>query len=312
MQLPPELLKPSWILAGPTASGKTAAALELAEMVGGEIVALDSMTVYRGMDVGTAKPTAAERERVPHHLLDVVSPSEEYTLADYLCDARSACREILARGKTPLFVGGTGLYLRGLLRGVFAGPEADWDLRRRWDAYAEAEGEFALHERLQQVDAPTASRLHPHDRRRIIRALEVFELTGQPLSRQQNEQPLPPDERPCRVAWLSPPRDWLYSRIDRRVEEMFAAGLVDEVQWLRDSPGGLGRTATQALGYKEVLDYLAGRGTLPETIRQIQTRTRQFAKRQHTWFRNLVECHPLEITGNESPNEIAVELCASN
>jgi tRNA dimethylallyltransferase len=308
MQVSPEVLRQCWFLAGPTAAGKSAAGLELAEMLGAEIVSLDSMTLYRGMEIGTAKPSPADRSRIPHHLLDVVDPHEEYSLAEYVQAADAVCRDILARGRVPLFVGGTGLYLRAVLRGVFDGPPADWEIRQRLAAVEETDGAGSLHRLLQTADPPTAALLHPHDTRRTIRALEVYELTGLPLSAQQQQRALPLGERPRHVYWLLPPRDWLHERIDLRVETMFAGGLVDEVRGLCAAPGGLGRTASQALGYKEVLDHLAGQATLPETMTRIQTRTRQFAKRQHTWFRNLEECTALEVTPALSATEIARQL----
>ncbi len=308
MEFPVDLLRACWFLAGPTACGKTATGLELAERLGGEIVALDSMSLYRGMDVGTAKATAEEQARVPHHLLDVVDPHEEFSLAEYVAAARRACEQIVGRGRVPVFVGGTGLYLRGVLRGVFQGPAADWTLRRSLEADVERDGAAALHDRLRAVDPPTAERLHPNDTRRVIRALEVHELTGRPLSEQQRQEPLPPDERPPHVYWLSPPRDWLHDRIDRRVVAMFDEGLVEEVEALRALDPPLGRTARQALGYKEPIDAIEAGRDPRSTIPEIQTRTRQFAKRQHTWFRNLAECVAVEVRADESASELAGRL----
>ena len=302
---PPELLTKCWFLAGPTASGKTATSLELAERLGAEILALDSMTLYRGMDIGTAKPSTAERARIPHHLLDLLDPALEFSLADYVAAATVATRQILERGRVPLFVGGTGLYLRGLLRGVFEGPAADWTLRRELEQFARDSGELALHARLAEVDPRLAARLPPADVRRVIRGIEVFVQTGQPLSNQQQQGPRPPEERPVATLWLHPPREWLNQRINTRVDDMFTTGLVAEAQALAARPGGLGRTARQALGYREVLDALE-RGTSAEATRElIQLRTRQFAKRQHTWFRNLEECREVAMTGTESPGELA-------
>ena len=302
---PPELLTKCWFLAGPTASGKTATSLELAERLGAEILALDSMTLYRGMDIGTAKPSTAERARIPHHLLDLLDPALEFSLADYVAAATVATRQILERGRVPLFVGGTGLYLRGLLRGVFEGPAADWTLRRELEQFARDSGEVALHARLAEVDPRLAARLPPADLRRVIRGIEVFVQTGQPLSNQQQQGPRPPEERPVATLWLHPPREWLNQRINTRVDDMFTTGLVAEAQALAARPGGLGRTARQALGYREVLDALE-RGTSAEATRElIQLRTRQFAKRQHTWFRNLEECREVAMTGTESPGELA-------
>jgi tRNA dimethylallyltransferase len=305
-----DLLRRCRVLAGPTASGKSAAALELASRIGAEILSLDSMAVYRGMDVGTAKPSAEDRARAPHHLIDLVEPDENFSVADYLAAAEAACRGIVSRGRTPLFVGGTGLYLRSLLRGVFEGPAAAPDVRRRLEAEAEAHGPEALHARLKSVDPTAAARLHPNDVRRVVRALEVAELTGRPLSEQQEQPPLSPAERPRHVDWLSPPREWLYRRIDARVDAMMAAGLLDETRRLLARPGGLGRTARQALGYRELIDHLEGRLPLAEAVDLIKLRTRQFAKRQHTWFRNLEECRATEITGGEAPAAIADRLAA--
>lgn len=308
MRVDSELLRRCWFLAGPTASGKTAVGIELARLIDAEIVSLDSMTLYRRMDIGTAKPTPAERADAPHHLLDILEPWEEFAVADYLAAAERVCRDITARGKTPLFVGGTGLYLRSLLRGVFAGPPADWAFRRRIDAASREHPPDWLHARVQAVDPDTAARLHPSDRRRLIRALEVFHLTGTPLSRQQQEQPLPAKARPVHVFWLSPPRDWLYERINHRVDRMLAAGLVEEVAALLADPRGFSRTASQALGYKEIIAHLREGVPLDESIERLKARTRQFAKRQHTWFRNLEECREVPITGSETAARIASRL----
>jgi tRNA dimethylallyltransferase len=193
---------------------------------------------------------------------------------------------------------------------VFEGPSADLAIRERLERFVQEESAEALHSRLAEVDPATAQRLPPQDVRRVIRALEVYELTGAPSSAQLAEGPLPEAERPQRVFWLSPPRAWLHERINRRVDLMFAAGLVEEVRGLMTRPGGLGRTASQALGYKEVIAYLEGNTTLEACIVQVKTRTRQFAKRQETWFRNLVEARPVVVTGRESPAELAAKVLA--
>ena len=316
MRIANDLLRRCWFLAGPTACGKSDVALALAERlrtergIAIEIVSLDSMTLYRRMNIGTATPSADERSRVPHHLFDIMEPSQEFSVAEYLVAAEQVCRDIIGRGSTPLFVGGTGLYLRSLLRGVFEGPPANDEIRQRLEADAARDGVESLHRRLQQFDPSTAERLHPNDVRRVVRALEVHELTGQPLSAQHREEPLPLDQRPANVMWLSPPRDWLYERINRRVVSMLQAGWLDEVQSLLAEPQPLSLTARQALGYKELIEHLRGERSLPETIELIQMRTRQFAKRQHTWFRNLEECRPLAITADEPPDEIAARFVA--
>ncbi len=308
MRFAPELLKRCWFLAGATACGKTAASIELSHLLDAEIVSLDSMAVYRGMDLGTAKPTATEQAAAPHHMIDLINPDEDFSVAEFLRASERICAEIVARGRTPLFVGGTGLYLRSLLRGVFEGPSADLALRKQLEDYLAAHSPDALHRRLAAIDPESAARLHPQDVRRVIRAIEIFELTGTPASQQLAEGPLPELDRPRCVYWLSPPRAWLHDRINRRVDAMFAAGLVEEVRGLMARPGGFGRTSSQALGYKEVIDHLEGRLSLAECILQVKTRTRQFAKRQETWFRNLVEAQAVPISGSETSRELAQML----
>lgn len=318
-QFPIELLRQCIFLAGPTACGKTDVAIALAETLGHvEIVSLDSMCIYREMDIGTAKPPAELRERVPHHLLDIVEPHEEYSVANFINDAQVVCEAIVARGGRPLFVGGTGLYLRSVLRGVFQGPPADHGIRDRYQKQADdaaAKGDnFYLMRQLERVDIDSTLRLHPNDQRRLIRALEVYELTGVPLSKLQQQPALPEAERSPNVLWLDAPREWLHDRINRRVELMIEAGLVSEVQKLAARQQPMSHTAAQGLGYKEVIDALdenkqLAAEKLPEIIDTIQTRTRQFAKRQYTLFRNMEECRALEIDATESDRQIADQIC---
>lgn len=279
-----------WYLTGPTASGKKGIGIELALQLGAEIVSLDSMTLYREMDVGTAKPKPEQRARVPHHLLDILSPTEEFSLSNYVDAARDATTEIRSRGREVLFVGGTPLYLKALLRGIFQGPPADWEFRREVAREVEQVGLAALYERLAQVDPLSAAKLHPHDQRRIIRALEVYRLTGRPISHLQTQfdEGAPAERRRVFVlGWL---REELHRRIDERVELMFAAGFVDEVRGILARHRALSRTAAQAVGYREVIDHLQGRSDLAATIVAVKARTRQFARRQETWFRSLTEC----------------------
>jgi tRNA dimethylallyltransferase len=294
-------------LTGPTASGKTAVGVALARRLGAEIVAMDSTTIYRRMDIGTAKPTMGERGGIPHHLIDVIEPWESASVADYLGWARDAIAAIEGRGKRVLFVGGTALYLKALLRGLFAGPGSDPELRRRLEAEAEASGDSALHGRLAALDPTTAARLHPNDRRRVVRALEVIALTGRPLSELQVEHQRPaPASVP--VYALEPPRDRLYDRIDRRVLAFVDAGLVEEVRALQADEYPLSPVAAQAIGYREVQAMLAGGATLSETIERIQARSRQFAKRQATWFRGLEEIRTFPVDPDEEPEAIAGRL----
>jgi tRNA dimethylallyltransferase len=299
-----------WYLTGATASSKTMMALELAAQLNAEIISLDSMAVYRGMDIGTAKPTAAERARVPHHLLDVVDADQPYSLAEYLTAAHRTAAEIVDRGRQPLFVGGTPLYLKSLLRGACEGPPADASFRREVEAEVAQIGLQPLRDRLRQVDPLSASKLHPNDARRMIRALEVFKLTGQPISHYQMhfEEPA---AAPCRrVFVLSWPRPELHRRINRRVERMFAAGIVAEVAGIIERLGALGPTAIQGVGYREVVEHLEGRYDLAATIERAKTRTRRFARRQETWFRSLEESHWISLDAQAAPAEIVAQIQA--
>jgi len=279
-----------WYLTGPTASGKTTVGLELADALDAEIISLDSMAVYRGMDIGTAKPNAQQQAHTLHHLIDVVDPNQTYSVADYLAAVTAAVAEICDRGKEVLFVGGTPLYLKSLLRGVFEGPPADENFRRQILLEAAEVGVAALHQRLDLVDPLSAAKLHPNDLRRIVRALEVYRVTGQPISHQQLQfDEGTPAER-CRVFVLDWPRPVLHDRINERVAKMYEAGLVAEVRDLLERYGTLSKTACQAVGYHEVIRHLQEQLPLPDTIRTTQAHTRQFAKRQLTWFRSLSEC----------------------
>jgi tRNA dimethylallyltransferase len=294
-------------LTGPTAVGKTAVGVALARRLGAEVIAMDSMTIYRGMDIGTAKPTLAERGGVPHHLIDVVEPWESASVAEYRDWARAVVEAVEGRGKRALFVGGTALYLKTLLRGLFDGPGTDPELRGRLDQEADAHGEAALHARLTALDPVAAARLHPHDRRRIIRALEVIELTGQPLSALQVEHNWPAPTG-VQVYALELPRAILYDRINRRVPAFFDSGLVEEVRGLQAGARPMSLAAAQGIGYREVIAMLAGQANLAETIDSIQTRSRQFAKRQATWFRGLEEVQPFPVAPEEDPEAVAERL----
>ena len=294
-------------LTGPTASGKSAVGVHLARILGAEILSMDSMSLYRGMDIGTAKPTMAERGGVPHHLIDVLEPWESASVARYRDWALEIVEAIEARGNRPLFVGGTALYLKALLRGLFEGPSAVAEIRERLETVVEVLGAPALHVMLDVHDPAAAARIHPNDGRRIVRALEVIETTGRPLSelQRQHDQPAPAS---VPVFAMELPRPLLYERINRRVIEMFDAGLVEEVRRLQAGPHPIGEVAAKGVGYREVLAHLAGELDLKSTIELVQTRTRQFAKRQGTWFRGLAEVRPLPVPADDPPEETARRL----
>ncbi len=285
-------------LVGPTAVGKTACGLELAERLSAEIVSADSRQVYRRMDIGTDKPSPEERRRVPHHLIDRVEPDEVYTAGRYRDDAREAIRGILARGRLPLVVGGTGLYLRALFDGIEAGPPADSAVRARLLSLAEREGPGRLHRRLSAMDPVAARKIHPNDCSKLVRALEVLELTGCPLSEFHRVHRF--RDRPFRVRWfgLIRPRSELYQRIEERVDRLIRRGLVEEVRGLIRSGFGPDLPSMRGLGYRQIAAHLAGM-PLAEAIALLKRDTRRYAKRQLTWFRRQA---PVEWLAVEQEN----------
>lgn len=293
---------PAWFVVGPTASGKHAAALELARELGAEIVVLDSMKVYVGMDVGTAKPSAADRAAIPHHALDLVSPSAEFSLEHYLAHIRHVLSALDLRGVPALFAGGTHLYLQALLRGVSTGPPPDPARRAALEARARA-GE-SLWDALRAVDPETALRLHPKDERRIVRALEVAEVAGRPMSALVRGGTIPALDRGYRGIAVVRERADLYARIDLRVRQMFDAGWVDEVRAI-EGGGGFGPQAGQAIGYAEIRRALA-LGCDPATeLARIQARTRNFARKQLNWIGRFDELVRVPVSGIERSRALA-------
>ncbi len=279
-------LNPFIVIVGPTAGGTTELAIELATRLPGtgECICADSMQIYRGMDIGTAKPSAAQRSAVPHHLLDLVDPSEDgFTVDRWLALAQDAISQIRGRGRWPIVVGGTNLYIQALLHGLFDGPEPAPELRK---ALAGLDNE-ALRQRLEAIDPPAAARIHANDRRRAIRAIEVFEQTGRRISDLQSQwssiATVPAD---LRLIGLEYSVATINARINARVKAMFEVGLVEEVRRVQGS-GGLGRQASEALGYRQVLDHLSGRLSLDEATEQIKIATRQLAKQQRTWLKRF-------------------------
>jgi tRNA dimethylallyltransferase len=309
-----------WFLTGPTAAGKSAVGVELARRIGAEIVSMDSMALYRGMDIGTAKPTADQRQAVPHHLIDILDPHEEFSLAQYVEAARQCVEDIEHRNRQVLFVGGTPLYLKALLRGIFRGPPADEAFRRQWLDESRLQRPDWLHEQLKKVDPAAAAKLHPNDAKRLLRALEVFHKTGTPISQLQRQFDRGRPAEACRAFVLDWPRPELHRRIEKRVEDMFAQGLVEEVKNLLPSPLGRGaggescspikilsKTARQAVGYNEVIEHLEGWAGLPATVEAVKLHTRQLAKRQTTWFRSLSECRFIPAPC-KTPAQLAEEI----
>lgn len=293
-------------LTGPTAVGKSAAALSLAEAIGGEIISVDSMQVYRGLDIGTAKPTAAERQQIPHHLLDVADLSEAFDAATFIRLAQIAVKEIQARGRTPIFCGGTGLYFKAYLEGLGEAPPADPQIR----AELEATPQEVLLQELATRDPETFARIDQKNPRRVIRALEVIRITGQPFSAQRatwNKETTASGEQPLLFGFARQSED-LRRRIEARVDEMFVQGLVAETERLLKQGLAENRTAMQAIGYRQVVEHLQGERSLKETVALVKTRTWQFAKRQMTWFRRQLPVTWLELTPDSSVAAVVADL----
>ncbi len=290
-------------VAGPTASGKTALSLMLARELGGEIICCDSMQIYRGMDIGTAKPTAEEMAGIPHHLLDIVDPCDSFSVADYASLARAAIEDITSRGKLPIFCGGTGLYLDAVLSAnVYSDAGSDPSLRESLEREAMELGAEALWQRLKALDSESAEAIHRNNVKRVIRALEICLLTGIPKSEWDRRSRLAPSPYHAQVYGLFyPDRAVLYDRIDRRVDAMMAEGLGQEVRELCERGMLLeGTTAAQAIGYKEMLGYLRGEASLSEATEAIKLATRRYAKRQITWFGNKDYVEKVEMSSKFS------------
>jgi tRNA dimethylallyltransferase len=300
-------------LVGTTAVGKTALAIELARQTGCELISLDSMQVYRGMDIGTAKATAQEQAACPHHMLDRVDPSERYDVARYLEEVREVLLELSGAGKPYLFVGGTAFWLRALIHGLFDGPSRDPAVRERLEAVIEREGAEALWARLDAADPDTAARLHPNDTRRVVRALEVCELTGEPLSKQQREWGWHAEgkapERVAQVVGIYSEGEAYEARLRARVEAMLDAGWVEEALAVREGCG-FGATAGKAIGYQEVLALADGATERAACVDEITLRTRQFARKQRTWYRKLDEATWIEPPGEGSLCDVATQVAA--
>lgn len=299
------------VLGGPTGVGKTALSLKLARELKGEIVSVDSVQVYRGLDIGTAKASVEERGQVPHHLIDVVDPDEEFNAADFKRLAMQAIDEIHSRGKAAILVGGTGLYIRLLVHGLFEAPEPSEELRERYRVQAEEQGAQSLYERLEQVDPELAARVHPNDLVRVTRGLEIFDQTGKPLSVHQREHQFKtPNYHALKIALIRP-REELYDRINRRVEQMIEQGLEAEYRGLLERGYGAQHKPMQSLGYRQMGEYIRGQVALEEAKESMKSQTRRYAKQQISWFRSEPDVHwamaPVLREG-EVPEEVLRDL----
>jgi tRNA dimethylallyltransferase len=295
---------PILIIAGPTAVGKTDASILLAQEWGAEIVSADSMQIYRGMDIGTAKPTPEQRALIYHHMIDVADPAVPYSVGDYLRDARNAIDAILKGEGTPIVVGGTGLYVRALMRGLFHGPPADLELRERLLRNEAESGEGTLYADLVRLDAEAAIKIHPNDLRRTVRALEVYYLRDQKLSTLQKAHAFQEKTHDFRLLFLVRGRSELYPRIERRVDQMIEDGLEQEVKMLMLKGYSSDLISMQALGYSHFIDYFNGRTSYEDTVCLLKRDTKRYAKRQFTWFRREPDARWVDISGTEKPSDI--------
>jgi len=293
-------------LVGPTAIGKTGISIELAGLINGEIVSCDSMQVYKGMDTGTSKPDKGLIARIPHHMIDVIEPSDEFSVAQFRRMAVKAIEDIIARGKAPLAVGGSGLYVKVLIYGIFEAPSTDREFRDRLKQEADEFGAEILYKRLEEIDKEAAAGIHPNDQRRILRALEVYEKAKAPISRLKTNTVGLSDKYEIRIFGLNMERPALYKKIEERVDLMFRGGLVEEAKGLMRQK--LSLTASQALGYKEVFAFLRGEYNIEETKRLIKRNTRHYAKRQLTWFRRDKRIEWIILDEDFDPKEIAKEI----
>ena len=294
-------------IAGPTASGKTALAVELAKITNGEVVSCDSMQIYRRMDIGTAKPTKEEMQGIPHHMIDVCEPDEDFSVSRYCEMATPIVDDIIARGKTAIIAGGTGLYMDSLIKGNTFAPFPSTGMREKLEAQADSEGMDAMISLLQSIDPEAAQRIH--DRKRIIRALEVYYETGETITEHNRRtQAIPPRYSPLWLGLDFADRQELYNRIDLRVDIMLEQGLVEEIRTLLASGIPAKCTAMQAIGYKEFIDYLAGNCTLEDACAQVQQSSRHYAKRQLTWFRKNPKIHWLTRKPGQQTQEILQSL----
>lgn len=302
------MLKKIVAVAGPTASGKTALALKIAERFDGEVVSCDSMQIYRHMDVGTAKPSIEEMERIPHHMIDIAEPFENYSVADFAEQARKCIDDILSRGKLPVLAGGTGLYMDSIIENIgFADFGSDEEFRREMQMLADREGNQAVHRLLAEKDPDAAEKIHPNNIRRVIRALEVCRLTGKTFT-QVNMESRRQRMYDALIFAIDTDREVLYERINHRVDRMIDEGLVEEVQGLRNMGISREHTSMQAIGYKELMEFLDGNCNFDEAVEKIKQESRRYAKRQITWFKRNKDIHWVSVANDEEVKKV-LEKC---
>jgi tRNA dimethylallyltransferase len=292
------------LILGVTASGKGKLAFELAKTVGGEIVSIDSMKVYRRMDIGTAKPSTENRRQIPHHLIDIVEPSESFSVARFIELADAAIKDILARNKPVVAVGGTAMYIKALLYGLFEGPGTDENIRNQIKATIESQGLEQLYRRLQSIDPEAAQRIHAKDAKRIIRALEVYQLTGRPISSFQQQFDSAGSVDQWVIIGLRREKTDASHRINMRVKNMIERGLVDEVKGLLADKRPMSQQARCAIGYAEIIDYLESRMSLDEAIELIKKNTRQLAKAQRTWFKTFQMIKWVDVAADDTVDHV--------
>ncbi|WP_066635592.1 tRNA (adenosine(37)-N6)-dimethylallyltransferase MiaA [Desulfolucanica intricata] len=299
-------------IVGPTAVGKTDVGILVAKALGGEIVSADSMLIYRYMDIGTAKPTVEEMQDIPHYMIDIIDPDQNYSVALYQEQAEKYIKEINSKGKYPILVGGTGLYVRSVIDHYnFSGTEINWEYRRKLNEIARIKGNLFLHNCLKEIDPETAEKLHPNDRKRVIRAMEVFKQTGRPISSYHDRDKIERPKYNLKIFGLIMERNTLYQRIEQRVDKMIERGLLEEVKWLLDHGYKTQLNSMKGLGYKEIAAYWSGELKLEESIELLKRNTRRFAKRQLTWFRRDPRIQWYNLNNYQGIHEVAQEIIKS-
>ena len=300
-----------YFILGCTACGKGAVSRELARRIGGQIISVDSMKVYRRMDIGTAKPSPAARAELVHHCIDIVEPGESFSVAQYVVHADRAIGSAAALGTVALAVGGTNLYIKALSQGLFEGPSANEDIRSELRTRANQNGLESLYAQLERVDPQAAGRIHRNDQRRIIRALEVHQVTGRPISELQNQWDSGRWRHDCVFIGLRRSTDDLHRRINARAKRMVEVGLRDETEALLAEPAGIAPQAAQAVGYAEMIAHLRGQWTLAETLERIKINTRRLAKKQRTWHRRWPDVQWFDLAGDDKPDKVAQDILAA-